>query len=89
MKKTIAYFIAAVFLGVALILTPLHFIQEIKPTTYFIRAQSRGAENYEHLYPTTKLENLINEFMVPAVSLVVASVGYVVLKRKTTSHKPK
>jgi len=91
LKRTLTYFAVAVFLGITLTLIPLIVLAEIKPPENHVMSISilrkmRELESYSSL---KNQGNASDEVTVLAVSFIIACIGYMILKRKTTRHEPR
>jgi len=89
LKKALAYFVAAVFLGILLTIVPLITLAEINPTnnrpmSFNVLSKMRELESYSNL---KSQENMSDEVTVLAISFIIASVGYMTLKRKIPHYK--
>ena len=87
MKRTLTYFAVAVFLGITLTLIPLIVLAEIRPENH-TRSLSILQEMREY-HSLEKQGNASDEATVLAVSFIIACIGYMILKRKTTRHEPR
>ena len=89
MKRTIVYFAAAIVLGIALTLSPLITLAEIKPVDNHMATLSALQKSMMELesYALEKQGRLSDEVTVLAVSFIIACIGYMVLKRKTPRYQ--
>jgi len=88
LKRTLTYFAVAVFLGITLTLVPLVILAEIKPPENHTRSLSILGRMREY-HSLEKQGNASDEVTVLAVSFIIACIGYMILKRKTTRHEPR
>ena len=86
MKKALTYVAVAVFLGITLTLVPLVILAEIKPPENHTLSLSILREIREY-HSLEKQGNASDEVTVLAVSFIIACIGYMILKRKTTRHE--
>ena len=86
MKRTLTYFAVAVFLGITLTLVPLVILAEIRPPENHTLSLSILREIREY-HSLEKQGNASDEVTVLAVSFIIACIGYMILKRKTTRHE--
>jgi len=89
LKKAVAYLVIAIFLGIALTIVPLVTLAEINPTDNHsmqisVFHKMRELESYSSL---ERKENTSDEVTVLAVSFIIACIGYMVLKRKTSRYQ--
>jgi len=84
MRKILLYATAAAILGILLTLTPLLIATEVKPEpSYFLVPES--TESLRQVSPGYGLEKPLFsnlDFAILASSLVIASIGYVISRRK-------
>ena len=88
MKKALTYVAVAVFLGITLALIPLIVLAEIKPPENHTLSLSI-LERMREYHSLEKQGNASDEVTVLAVSFIIACIGYMILKRKTTRHEPR
>ena len=88
MKRTLTYFAVAVFLGITLTLVPLVILAEIRPPENHVMSLFILREIREY-HSLEKQGNALDEVTVLAVSFIIACIGYMILKRKTTRHEPR
>ena len=86
MKRTLTYFAVAVFLGITLTLVPLVILAEIRPPENHTLSLSILQEMREY-HSLENQGNAWDEVTVLAVSFIIACIGYMILKRKTTRHE--
>ena len=86
MKKALTYVAVAVFLGITLTLVPLVVLAEIRPPENHTLSLSILREIREY-HSLEKQGNASDEVTVLAVSFIIACIGYMILKRKTTRHE--
>ena len=86
MKKALTYVAVAVFLGITLTLVPLVILAEIRQPENHTLSLSILQEIREY-HSLEKQGNASDEVTVLAVSFIIACIGYMILKRKTTRHE--
>jgi len=92
MKKAIAYLSIAIFLGITLILIPTTLVSKTKPVsdrnaTYYAPGFLEGglSQMKDYAIPQ-KIENPFDGAIIFFVGLLIATPGYLILKKKIHSE---